>query len=168
MGKDLWDRHENELLSNFLSLIQAPSGFGKSLMLKYGAQKLNGLYLNDRSELFDGSLNDNINLGSSPLKFPTCLLEDIQFDFDETIYDINEKLSTGQRQRVLYLRSITAETDYFFFDETISGLQGSKINELISFTDELFRSSNKKFLYVIHNYSPNIEQINTIRLEDSK
>ena len=164
LGKTLWDQHENQLLSNCLNLIEAPSGFGKSLMLKYGAKKLNGLYLDDRAELFDGSLNENINLGSKPLKFPNYLLEDIQFDFDEDIRDINEKLSTGQRQRVVYLRSITTETNYIFFDETISGLQSSKISELISFTSKLFKNSERKIFYVIHNYIPENDLINTLRI----
>lgn len=168
LGEDLWERHEQELLSNFLTLIEAPSGFGKSLMLKYGAKKLNGLYLDNNAELFDGSLNENINLGGDPLEIPDHLLEDIQFDFDESIYDINDKLSTGQRQRVLYLRSITAETKYFFFDETISGLQSSKIDGLIAFTSEILKTVDKYFIYVIHNYSPGTDHINTIKLEEFK
>ena len=153
-----------------MTLIYAPSGFGKSVFLKHVAQEKGFAYCDSRPQLFDGSVFENINLGVTSVEFPHELVSDITFGPDEYINDINRTLSTGQKQRICFLRSLQAKSPFIFFDETLSGCQAELADKCIKYAIENTKSSKsgQKLVMVLHNFSTSSKDIGNLDLTKVK
>ena len=149
----MWSSIRDNVMSSPTSLISAPSGFGKSTFLKFVSRQENCLYMDGIPKLFDGSIHDNIFLGCEPNFDVRNVLLDIKHSFDEHISNINRVLSTGQRQRIAFLRSFYSRSRIVVYDETLSGCQNELIYNCVrSFLNFHHDASVEKHgIFVLHN-----------------
>lgn len=161
----LWTDVEARLANHTVGLISAPSGFGKSVLFKHISQKNKFLYVGGDADLIDGSIYDNIFLGSPNRIVPSSIFNDITFAFDEPINEINSVLSTGQKQRICFLRSLNALSPFLLFDETLSGCQSSLITECVKFAITKLRTQ-QKLLMIVHNFTMDHENVINLNLTD--
>lgn len=168
IGRKLWEKHGATVLQHSVSFVMAPSGFGKSQMLRYGVKINHGLYIGSDTNLFDGSILENIELSD---QFGNIdyqqFISDIRYPLDEKLENINEKLSTGQKQRIVFLRSLSTLADLVVFDETISGLESELIDKLVFLCCQISVQERKKFVFVIHNYIPKLRSVKLLKLYET-
>ena len=113
---------------------------------------------------------ENIKLGDNIFEFPHELLSDIPFALSEHIDDINRTLSTGQKQRICFLRSLQANSPFIFFDETLSGCQAELVEKCIEYAINRTKSSKsgQKIVMVLHNFSMSLQDIGKLNLTEVK
>jgi ABC-type multidrug transport system fused ATPase/permease subunit len=143
------------IAKNFLNLIRAPSGTGKSLFLQnlYKKMKTDGVkiaYVPQDVELFSGSVVENIYLQKDIelkkinevkkllklLRFPKHKLDEIL----DPSFDA-KNLSGGERQRILLARYYIANLDYLFFDEITSALDPESETEIFNLLEIMSKST---------------------------
>lgn len=151
---NIWDQVVPQIQDKPVTLLYAPSGFGKSVFLKHVAREKSFAYCDNRPHLFDGSVFENINLGDNAFEVPLELISDITFGVHEHIHNINRTLSTGQKQRICFLRTLQARSPFIFFDETLSGCQAELVHKCIDFAIEKIKTpkSAKRLVIVLHNF----------------
>jgi ABC-type phosphate transport system ATPase subunit len=161
----LWTNIDARLDNNTVGLISAPSGFGKSILFKHISQQNKFMYVDGVADLFDGSIYDNIFLGAPNRSIPSQIFNDFTFAFDEPIDDINNVLSTGQKQRICFMRSLDALSPYLLFDETLSGCQSDLITECIKFAITKLEIQ-QKLVMIVHNFTMKHENVINLNLTE--
>ena len=136
-----------------LAALTGPNGSGKSTLLKIGAGLLvprsgrvilpvatesSVMYLGQTTTLFNRSLRENICYGTCPPSNLMQLVRKIGLDAvisSEEQLDLltpgslSDKLSGGERQKILILRSLVASPDVLFCDEITSSLDPASSRE---------------------------------------
>lgn len=166
LGESIWEVNRSKIIDRKIVQITAPSGFGKSLMLSAAAKDLDAFYIGSSPTLFDGSIAENIFLSTPPNQSYFEFFPEVRFSMTEHIERINEVLSTGQKQRIAFLRSLRSTANYLLFDETLSGNQSPMIDSLLAFAirNNKICKTEKNLVFVCHNYQSKMDCIEVVEL----
>lgn len=182
----IFDNLSFSIKENDKCLIKGVSGSGKSSLLNLlvgyysnfeGILKYRGLdiqslsswqiskdviYLSQQTYLFDGSVKENIDLGTS---FKQEELKKILFTvgFKENVEHILNlsvnKLSGGQKQRIALARALIRKPNVLICDEISSGLDKESAEQI---EKALLSYSNMTVIMVTHALYTDIEAFNTV------
>jgi ABC-type multidrug transport system fused ATPase/permease subunit len=150
-----------------INIIMGNSGVGKSTILRYFASNLhnnneNFCYVSQQTDIFQGSLQENILLGRYHLKDEMNKLiyeyfseDEInrfnrlnQVGGDEAIN--NELVSGGQVQRIAITRALISDPKVIIFDETFANIHDKLCEKIISSLHEKSKKMNLIVAIVSH------------------
>jgi len=149
---------------NLIYAISAPSGWGKSVLLRAYENFVSDVaYFSSELYLLPGSINENIYLGRDlELKNYEKLLNDFSIKLNEPYDNLTNILSRGQSQRVRLIRALTSSASILIFDEMLSGLDQSSFTQCYDYMQIIAKEREKKIILVHHgieNLDLNIEMI---------
>ena len=175
-----------EIIKNSHTLIMGPNGSGKSTLLGL----ISGIYFPSKGKvevfsekfgfigpnplIFDGSLISNIEYGND-IKLDEDLvikyLKDLDTFKEEKSYDLkreitNKTLSSGQMQKIAFIRALLSNIEILLLDESTANLDDASSKKIF----ELLNKKNVTIINSTHDQSkfPNADGILKINVKNEK
>ena len=171
---------------NSHTLLMGPNGSGKSTLLGL----ISGIYFPSSGNvsvfsdkfgfigpnplIFDGTLLSNIQYGNEKILEETQVikyLKDLDTFKEESNYDLNKKisnktLSSGQMQKIAFIRAFLSDIDILLLDESTANLDDNSSNKIF----EILSKSNLTIINSTHDKTkfPNANGLVQIEVFDEK
>jgi len=150
-----------EIIAGLLKPCSGSIIIDKKIFFDYENSRLNLTYVPQDLTLIDGTIADNICLGTKiknqklknalKLSLVSNFLHAKKQNVSTNVGEIGRKFSGGQRQRINIARSFYENSDIIIFDESISSVDESTKIILINNIFSYFK--NKTIIFVLHDKS---------------
>ena len=180
----IFNKLDLEIPKNSHTLVMGPNGSGKSTLLGL----ISGIYFPSKGEvnifsnklgfigpnplIFDGTLMSNIQYGNENKLDEEVVIEylkDLETFKEENNYDLtkqitNKTLSSGQMQKIAFIRALLSNIEILLLDESTANLDDKASKKIF----EILNESNLTIINCTHNQTkfPNAQGLVKIEVTD--
>jgi len=165
--EEIFDNLNLEIKKNKHTIVTGPNGCGKSTLMGLAAGVLYSSkgsikldtdrfgYVGAKPMIINSSLRENLNYGSKSVKEDSDLIELIQMfevftEKKDKVLDLkvsNKSLSTGQMQKISFIRALLGKPEILFLDESLSNVDLKTKNSILKVIENL----EMTILNITHN-----------------